>query len=104
MLVNQNVTYVGELDHGTAQVAAKRRPGLIEDQNSIDQRRKIYFPREIIMNSTHIQADGHGNNLHVLDILNEMRRTGLESIFICTLMENCQRYEGIRELMEIWFD
>ncbi len=32
-----------------------------------------------------------------------MRRIG-ESIFICLLMENCQRYEAIRDLMEIWFD
>lgn len=55
------------------------------------------------MNSIHIQADGN-NNSHVLDILNEMRRTGLESAFICSLMENCQRYEGIRDLMEMWFD
>ena len=28
MLVNQSVTYVGELDHLTAQAVAKRRPGL----------------------------------------------------------------------------
>ncbi len=55
------------------------------------------------MNSTHIQAN-ENNNLHVLDILNEMRRFGLESTFICSLMENCQRYEGIRDLMEMWFD
>lgn len=54
-------------------------------------------------NSTHIQAN-EDNNLHVLDILNEMRRSGLESTFICSLMENCQRYEGIRDLMEMWFD
>jgi DNA-binding phage protein len=45
-----------------------------------------------------------GNDLHVLDILNEMRRQGLESAFICTLMENCQRFEGIRDLMEMWFE
>lgn len=55
------------------------------------------------MNSTHTLAD-EDNNLHVLDILNEMRRSGLESTFICSLMENCQRYEGVRELMEMWFD
>lgn len=49
----------------------------------------------------------HNDNprdLHVLDILNEMRRVGLESTFICSLMENCQRYEGIRDLMEMWFE
>ena len=40
----------------------------------------------------------------LLDILNEMRHAGLESIFICSLMGNCQRYEGIRDLMEMWFD
>ncbi len=34
--------------------------------------KKIYFPREIVMNPTHIQADGD-NNLHVLDILNDLR-------------------------------
>lgn len=44
------------------------------------------------------------NNLHVLDILNEMRRAGLESAFIYSLMENCQKYEGIRDLMEMWFE
>lgn len=55
------------------------------------------------MNSTHMQPDS-GNNLHVLDILNEMRHTGLESALIFSLMENCQRYEGIRDLMEMWSD
>lgn len=56
------------------------------------------------MSSVHIQDGNSGNNLHVLDILNEMRRVGLEKVFIYSLMENCQRYEGIRELMEIWFE
>lgn len=45
-----------------------------------------------------------GNGLHVLDILNEMRHVGLESAFIRSLMENCQRYEGVRNLMEMWFE
>lgn len=45
-----------------------------------------------------------GKDLHVLDILNEMRRVGLESAFIYSLMEYCQRYEGIRDLMEMWFE
>jgi DNA-binding phage protein len=54
------------------------------------------------MNSAHIQQGD--DNLHVLDVLNEMRRRGLESVFICSLMEHCQRYEGIRNLMEMWFD
>lgn len=44
------------------------------------------------------------NDLHVLDILNEMRRIGLENAFIYSLMEYCQRYEGIRDLMEMWYD
>lgn len=44
------------------------------------------------------------NNLHVLDILNEMRQRGLESAFICSLMENCQRYAGLKDLMEMWFE
>ncbi len=56
------------------------------------------------MNSTHPHSDDHDNHLHVLDILNEMRRVGLESTFICSLLENCQRFEGIRDLMEMWFD
>lgn len=56
------------------------------------------------MNTEHIHADNPRNDLHVLDILNEMRRIDLESTFICTLMENCQRYEGIRDLMEMWFE
>lgn len=51
-----------------------------------------------------IHNDSLDNGLHVLDILNEMRRQGLESAFICSLMENCQRYEGIRDLMEMWLD
>ena len=55
------------------------------------------------MNSVPIHADGSSNDLYVLDILNEMRRIGLESGFIYILMENCQRYEGIRDLMEMWF-
>lgn len=55
------------------------------------------------MNSTHIQHEGN-KDLHVLDILNEMRREGLESVFICSLMEHCQRYEGLRDLMQMWFE
>lgn len=51
------------------------------------------------------QMDERENNsLHVLDILNEMRHTGLASGFIFSLMENCQRYEGIRDLMDLWFE
>lgn len=44
------------------------------------------------------------NDLHILDVLNEMKHQRLESSFIRSLMENCQRYEGIRDLMEMWFD
>jgi DNA-binding phage protein len=43
------------------------------------------------------------NDLHILDVLHEMRNQGLENTFICSLMENCLRYEGIRDLMEMWF-
>lgn len=49
--------------------------------------------------------DGTGeNDLHVLDILNEMRRVGIKSAFIYRLMEYCQRYEGLRDLMEMWYE
>ncbi len=51
-----------------------------------------------------VHKDNPGNNLHILDILNEMRRAGFESAFIYSLMEHCQRYEGIWDLMEMWFD
>jgi hypothetical protein len=44
------------------------------------------------------------NDLHVLDILNKMRQQGLESALICSLMEYCQRFEGLRDLMEMWFE
>ncbi len=56
------------------------------------------------MSYIHIHDGNHDKDLHVLDILNEMRRVGLQSTFFCALMENCQRYEGIRDLMELWFD
>lgn len=44
------------------------------------------------------------DEFHVLDILNEMRHQGLESTFICSLMENCQRFAGLSALMEMWFE
>lgn len=51
------------------------------------------------------QTDNDDNNdLHVLDILNEMRHQGLERAFIYSLMEHCQCFEGIRDLMEMWFE
>lgn len=56
------------------------------------------------MNYPQTYEDNPSNDLHVLDILNEMRHQGLEAIFICALMENCQRFEGIRDLMEMWFE
>ena len=59
---------------------------------------------EVIMNITHTYHNNPDNNLHVLDILTEMRRAGLETAFIYSLMENCQRYEGIRDLMEMWLE
>jgi hypothetical protein len=55
------------------------------------------------MDHTQIQDDTR-DVLYVLDILNEMRRIGLESTFICQLMEICQQHEGIRDLMEMWFE
>lgn len=55
------------------------------------------------MNYPQIRDNNSNKNLHVLDILNEMRHSGLESAFICLLMEHCLRYEGIRDLMELWF-
>lgn len=57
---------------------------------------------EIVITAHTHDEDSH-DNLHVLDIFNEMRRVSLESRFIFSLMENCQRYEGIRDLMEMWF-
>ena len=54
------------------------------------------------MNNPEIHFDHPNNSLHVLDILHAMRQNGLESTFIGSLMENCLRYEGIRDLMELW--
>ena len=56
------------------------------------------------MSYVHTHDGDPEKDLHVLDILNAMRRVGLESTFISSLMENCQRYEGIRDLMKMWFD
>lgn len=56
------------------------------------------------MNYPQIHEDNPNNDLHVLDILNEMRHRGLEGSFIFSLMENCQRFEGLRDLMEMWFE
>lgn len=56
------------------------------------------------MNHLQTHEDRPNNDLHVLDILNEMRHQELESAFISSLMESCQRYEGIRDLMELWFE
>lgn len=41
---------------------------------------------------------------HALDILYEMRRAGLENDFINHLMEHCQRYEGLQDLVQMWFE
>ncbi len=56
------------------------------------------------MSHAQTHEDNPSADLHVLDILNEMRRIGIEGAFICLLMEYCQRYEGIRDLMELWFE
>ena len=56
------------------------------------------------MNFSHAHDENEQNDLHVLDILNEMRRARLESAFIRSLMEHCQRYEGLQDLMEMWFE
>lgn len=56
------------------------------------------------MNYPQTHEDRPNNDLHVLDIFNEMRHQSLGSTFIYSLMENCQRYEGIRDLMELWFE
>lgn len=56
------------------------------------------------MNYSQAHDDNQDNDLHVLDILNAMRHRGLESAFIRSLMENCQHYEGIKDLMEMWFE
>lgn len=55
------------------------------------------------MNYPQPNEDFSNRDLHVLDILNEMRFQGIEAAFICSLMENCQRFEGLRDLMELWF-
>lgn len=56
------------------------------------------------MNCAQKNDDDSEKNFHILDIFNEMRHTGIQSTFISLLMENCQRYEGIRDLMELWFN
>ncbi len=56
------------------------------------------------MNNIQKQDDYSDDNLHVLDILNEMRQARLENAFIYLLMQHCQHYEGIRDLMEMWFN
>lgn len=42
--------------------------------------------------------------LHYLDILNAMRNAGIEVALIRSLMEYCYHYEGLRDLMELWFE
>ena len=55
------------------------------------------------MNYPQTHEDNSNSDFHVLDILNEMRQQGHQSVFIGLLMENCQRFEGLRDLMEMWF-
>lgn len=56
------------------------------------------------MSYSQAHSDNQDNSLHILDILNEMRHQGLEGTFIRSLMEHCQHYEGIKDLMEMWFE
>lgn len=56
------------------------------------------------MSYSQAHNDNQDSDLHVLDILNEMRHQGLESAFIRSLMDHCQHYDGIRDLMEMWFE
>jgi DNA-binding phage protein len=56
------------------------------------------------MNHAYASPENQENDFHILDIFNEMRHSGIERTFIFALMENCQKYEGIRDLMEMWFD
>ncbi len=56
------------------------------------------------MNHAYADPGNQENDFHLLDIFNEMHHAGLESAFIFALMENCQKYEGIRDLMAIWFN
>ncbi len=44
------------------------------------------------------------NNPHALEILIMMRNEGIEDAFIDCLMEHCQRYEGLKDLMQMWFE
>lgn len=53
------------------------------------------------MNNSQLN-ESENHSLHVLDILNEMRHAGFAREFIFSLMENCQRYEGLRDLMDLW--
>lgn len=52
------------------------------------------------MNNPYFKDD----NFHALDILVEMRNANLPPPFVNSLMEYCQKYEGIRDLMEMWFE
>src|SRR5689334_13521189 len=56
------------------------------------------------MSYVYIHKDNPGKDLHILDILNEMRNQCIPATFIYSLMESCQRYEGIRDLMQMWFE
>ncbi len=56
------------------------------------------------MNFAHAHDENPPGDLHVLDILTKMRDLGVERNLINLLMEHCQRYEGLRDLMEMWFE
>lgn len=63
--------------------------------------------REVMMNpipNANIQGDTPDKGVDVLNILMEMRKQGLENDFINSLMMNCPKYEGVHDLMNMWYD
>lgn len=63
-----------------------------------------HLSREVTMNYPQTHEDNSDNDLHVLDILNEMRHRGLKGSLIYSLMKNSPCYEGLRDLMKLWFE
>jgi DNA-binding phage protein len=57
-----------------------------------------------MMSYVYIHKGNPDKDFQILDILNEMRNKGLPNGFIYSLMENCLRYEGLRDLMQMWFE
>lgn len=56
------------------------------------------------MSYVYVHPDNPEKDFQILDILNKMRDQGIHTTFIYSLMEHCQRYEGIRDLMQMWFE